>query len=54
MPSLHQRLRFVKDEVGIEASTRTHEAIAMANEKMGLEPEGSFPEQLDRLVQLLS
>ena len=48
----NHRLRFVKHEVGVEASAPVHKAITTANEKMGLEPEGSLPEQLDRLVQL--
>ena len=52
--SFVQKLAFVKQHLGIDEAEILHLAIARANELMGLEPEGSLPEQVDRLVAMLS
>ena len=52
--SFVQKLAFVKQHLGIDEVEILHLAIARANELMGLDPEGSLPEQVDRLVAMLS
>jgi len=44
------KLRFIQHQLGIAPAVPVPAAIATANELMGLEPQGSLPAQLDRVV----
>ena len=52
--SFAEKLRFVKQQLGLESVSAAHLALARANELMSLMAQGSLPEQLDRLFAMIS